>query len=159
MTTTTVLTPPRFAAYELKGWDLSELLPEPTEEVISRRLAEIETGVTAFEARRAALQPDLDPAAFIEILREHEALIEQMALIGGYSSLWFYADTSDQDALAFRNRVRTAMTSAGNRILFFSLWWRALSDDEAERLLPQSPEHSDQVHYLRDLRRFKPFTL
>ena len=153
------MTPPRFSTYELKGWDLSELLPQPTEDVISGRLAEIEEAVTAFEARRADLHPDMDPATFVEILRESEAMIERMALLGGYASLWFYADTSNQDALAFRNRVRTAMTTAGNRVLFFSLWWRALSDDEAERLLPQGAEHADQVHYLRDLRRFKPFTL
>ena len=140
MTTTTVMTPPRFATYELKGWDLSELLPQPTEEVISHgasELAEIEAAVAAFEARRADLRPDMEPAAFLEILRQYEALVEQTGIVGGYASLWFYADTSSQEALAFRNRVRTAMTTAGNRILFFTLWWRALSDEEAERLLPQ----------------------
>src|SRR5687768_7152660 len=139
MTTTTVMTPPRFATYDLKGWDLSELLPQPAEEGIPARLgeeqlAEIETAVSAFEARRADLHPDMDPATFLEILRQYEALIEKTGIIGGYASLWFYADTSSQEALAFRNRVNTAMTSTGNRILFFTLWWRALSDDEAERL-------------------------
>ncbi len=157
--TTTVMTPPRFAAYELKGWDLSELLAQPTDEVISPRLGEIEAAVSAFEARRADLRPDMDPAAFLEILRQYEALMEQMGLVRGYASLWFYADTSSQEALAFRNRVRTAMTAADNRILFYTLWWRALSDDEAERLLPQGQENADHLHYLRDLRRFKPFTL
>jgi oligoendopeptidase F len=159
MTTTTVMTPPRFATYELKGWDLSELLPQPSEEVISARLGEIEEEVSAFEARRADLHPDMDPAAFLEILRQYEALAERMSVVGGYASLWFYADTSSQEALAFRNRVRTAMTTAGNRVLFFTLWWRALSDTEAERLLPKSQENADQLHYLRDLRRLKPFTL
>jgi len=163
MTTTTLMTPPRFATYDLKGWDLSELLAQPTDEVISARLGEIETAVSAFEARRADLHPDMDPAAFLEILRQYEALMEQTVLVGGYASLWFYADTSSQEALAFRNRVRTAMTSAGNRILFFTLWWRALSDGEAERLLPQGlpqgEDTADQLHYLRDLRRLKPFTL
>jgi oligoendopeptidase F len=159
MTTTTVMTPPRFATYDLKGWDLSELLPQPAEEVISARLGELESAVSAFEARRADLDADMNPAVFLEILRQYEALVEQMAVIGGYAALWFYADTSSQEALAFRNRVRTAMTSAGNRVLFFTLWWRALSDDEAERLSPQSSEHADQLHYLRDLRRLKPFTL
>ncbi|HYH46364.1 MAG TPA: M3 family oligoendopeptidase [Thermoanaerobaculia bacterium] len=157
------MTPPRFATYDLKGWDLSELLAQPTDEVISARLGEIETAVSAFEARRADLHPDMDPAAFLEILRQYEALMEQTVLVGGYASLWFYADTSSQEALAFRNRVRTAMTSAGNRILFFTLWWRALSDGEAERLLPQGlpqgEDTADQLHYLRDLRRLKPFTL
>lgn len=158
MTTTTVMTPPRFAAYPLKGWDLSELLPEPTEEVIAARLAEIETAVSAFEARRADLHPDMDPGTFLEILRQYEALREQTDMLSGYASLWFYADTSSQDALTFRNRVRTAMTAAANRYLFFTLWWRGLSDEEAERLLP-GPEHADQLHFLRDLRRLKPYTL
>jgi oligoendopeptidase F len=153
------MTPPRFATYELKGWDLSELLTQPTDEVISARLGEIEAAVSAFEARRADLHPDMDPVTFLEILRQYEALMEQTGIVGGYASLWFYADTSNQEALAFRNRVRTAMTTAGNRILFYTLWWRALSDDEAERLLPQGSENADQLHYLRDLRRLKPFTL
>ena len=159
MTMTTVMTPPRFATYELKGWDLSELLPQPAEEAISARLGEIEASVSAFEARRADLHPDMEPAAFLEILHQYEALMEQTGILGGYASLWFYADTSNQEALAFRNRVRTAMTTAGNRILFFTLWWRALTDDEAERLLPQGEDTADQLHYLRDLRRLKPFTL
>ncbi|HVG10028.1 MAG TPA: M3 family oligoendopeptidase [Thermoanaerobaculia bacterium] len=159
MTTTTVMTPPRFATYELKGWDLSELLAQPTDEIISARLGEIEAAVSAFEARRADLHPEMDPSTFLEILRQYEALLEQTGIVGGYASLWFYADTSSQEALAFRNRVRTAMTTAGNRILFYTLWWRALSDDEAERLLPQGPENTDHRHYLRDLRRLKPFTL
>lgn len=164
MTTTTLMTPPRFAAYDLKGWDLSELLPRPTGEAVPARfgekeLGEIEAAVTAFEARRADLHPGMEPAAFLEILRQYEALMEQTGVVGGYAALWFYSDTSSQEALAFRNRVRTAMTTAGNRILFFTLWWRALSDDEAERLLPQGPENADQLHFLHDLRRLKPYTL
>ncbi|HWN42764.1 MAG TPA: M3 family oligoendopeptidase [Thermoanaerobaculia bacterium] len=162
MTTTTVMTPPRFADYDLGGWDLSELLPQPADESITARLAEIEQEVSAFEARRVDLHPDMDPATFLAMLRRYEALIEQTALVSGYASLWFYADTSNQEALAFRNRVRTAMTAVGNRILFFTLWFRALSDGEAERFLPQDPQDpkaADQLHYLRDLRRFKPYTL
>lgn len=162
MTTTTMMPLPHFASYELRGWDLSELLPQPTEEVISARLAEIEAAVAAFEARRRDLHPDMQPEIFLEILRHYEALIEKTAIVSGYSSLWFYADTSSQEALTFRNRVRTAMTAAGNRILFYTLWWRGLSDGEADRLLlaaDGTTRMADFIHYLRDLRRFKPFTL
>lgn len=159
MTTTTLTTTPRFATYEPRGWDLSELLPEPTEEMISGRLAEIESAVAAFEARRGELHPEMSPDVFLEILRQYEAIIEQTNMISSYASLWFYADTSSSDALTCRNRVRTAITSAGNRTLFFTLWWRDLSDEEAEPLFPKSQEHSDYLHYLQDLRRFKPHTL
>jgi oligoendopeptidase F len=154
-----MMTSPRFAAYELRGWDLSELLPEPTEEMTAGRLAEIESAVSTFEARRSELSPEMSPDTFLEILRQYETLVEQMGAISGYASLWFYADTSSSDALTFRNRVRTAMTAASNRMIFFTLWWRSLSDEEAERLLPRAADQADYLHYLQDLRRFKPHTL
>jgi len=145
--------------YSLSGWDLSELLPEPSESVFAAWLAEIDTAATAFESRRASLQPQMDPQEFLAILRQYEELINRIQVISGYASLWFYSDTGSQEALTFRNRVRQASTAAGNRILFFTLWWRSLSDDEAWRLLPSESEHGDYRHYLQDLRRFKPFTL
>jgi oligoendopeptidase F len=158
-TETTSETLSRFASYEPRGWDLSELLPEPSEGVIAARLSEMETAASVFEARRNDLHPGMEPAAFLEILHQYEQLVERMSTISGYASLWFYADTSNQQALTFRNRVRQAITAADNRILFFTLWWRGLSDEEAEPLLPQGEESSDALHYLRDLRRLKPHTL
>lgn len=142
--------------YQLGGWDLSELLPRPDEKVIADRLAHLESEVAAFEARRGELDPGMDPAQFLDVLRQYESLTETMQVLSGYASLWFYSDTSSQEALTFRNRVRQATTEAGNRTLFFTLWWRGLSDEEAERLLPG---HGDYRHYLEDLRRFKPYTL
>ncbi len=153
------MTPPRFATYELSGWDLSELLPERTEASFSDSLSRIEQAAGAFEARRGELDPQMSPATFLEILKQYEAFVELINQISGYAALWFYADTSNQDALTFRNRVRTAITAAANRTLFFTLWWRTLSDEEAEPLLPAAPEHADSLHYLQDLRRFKPYTL
>src|SRR4030095_2239759 len=52
-----------------------------------------------------------------------------------------------------------AVAAAGDRMLYFPLWWRSLSDEEAWRLLPSATEHGDYRHYLQDLRRFKPHTL
>jgi oligoendopeptidase F len=146
-------------SYQLSGWDLSELLPEPSEPVISQRLADLEAAVSAFERLRQSLDPSMDPSKFLDILSEYEALGDRMGLLSGYASLWFYSDTTSQDALTFRNRVRQATTSAHNRVLFFTLWWRGLSDQQAERLLPNAGEHPDHWHYLLDLRRFKPYTL
>lgn len=145
--------------YSLSGWDLSELLPEPSESIFTAALAEIDKVAAAFEGQRAHLDPQMDPQAFLGILRQYETLINRIQVISGYASLWFYADTGSQEALTFRNRVRQASTAASNRILFFTLWWRGLPDDEAWRLLPSESEHGDYRHYLQDLRRFKPFTL
>ena len=154
----TVITKPT-TSYQLSGWDLSELLPETTEEVISGRLADLESAVAAFEARRGELSPQMDKRAFLDILRQYEELIHRMQVLSGHSSLWFYSDTGSPEALTLRNRVRQATTVAGNRTLFFTLWWRSLPDDEAWDLLPDEREHGDYRHYLQDLRRLKPYTL
>jgi oligoendopeptidase F len=148
-----------FPTYTLSGWDLSELLPEPSEEVFAARLADLESAVAAFERRRSDLDPRMEPRAFLAIVRQYEELNDLTQVINGYASLWFYSDTGSQEALTFRNRVRQEMTEAGNRILFFTLWWRGLDDDEAWRLLPSESEHRDYRQYLQDLRRFKPYTL
>src|SRR5262245_290203 len=143
--------------YSLSGWDLSELLPEPGE--ASVRLADLDAAVAAFEAKRESLDPGMAPQDLFALLRQYEDIINRIQVIAGYASLWFYSDTGSQEALTFRNRVRQATTAAGNRILFFTLWWRSLSDEEAWRLLPSESEHGDYRHYLQDLRRFKPYTL
>ena len=154
----TVLTE-RSPTYELRPWDLSQLLAEPSEPAIAERLAELESSVAAFEARRSSLRPQMEPGEFQEALRQYEQIIEQTHALSGYASLWFYSDTRNQTALAFRNRVRQATTAAANRVLFFTLWWRSLTDEEAAALIPQEAALSDFRHYLKDLRRFKPYTL
>jgi oligoendopeptidase F len=145
--------------YELSRWDLSELLPEPTE--ATRRFAELEAAVAAFEARRASLAPGMDPELFLDTLRQYETLTERMNELSSYASLWFYEDTGNSEAMAFRNRVRQTITALFNRILFWSLWWKGLEDAEAEALLPrgQDVRSADYRHYLLDLRRFRPYTL
>ena len=148
-----------FPTYSLRSWDLSELLSEPSEEIFATRLADLDAALTAFEARRADLHPGMEPRVFLDILRQYEDLANRLQVVSGYAALWFYADTGSQEALTFRNRVRQMATAAANRMLFFTLWWRSLSDDEAWRLLPSESEHGDYRHYLQDLRRFKPHTL
>ena len=142
-----------FPTYTLTSWDLSELLPEPSEEVFASRFAGLESAVASFEERRAELDPQMDPRAFLSLLRQYEQLHENIQVINGYASLWFYSDTGSQEALTFRNRVRQAATAIGNRTLFFTLWWRGLSDDEAWRLLPSESEHRDYRQYLYGLLR------
>lgn len=152
----TVMTAPQ-TSYQSQGWDLSELLPSPSEAEIGKALADLEVRVGIFEARRAELHAGMDRGHFLVILREYEELIEKINVLSGYASLWFNSDTGNQDALTFRNRARQATTSASNRSLFFPLFWRNLADDEAAALLPEEPQ--DYRHYLLDRRRFKPYTL
>jgi oligoendopeptidase F len=167
----TTITAPTTTTWQLRGWDLSELLPSPGEEVIAKRFAELESALQEFEASRATLAPaapPITPLQLLAILRRFEAITEQTSVLSNYASLWFNSDTGNQEAITFRNRVRQAVTAATNRILFFSLWWKGLSDEEAQALLPTpeaaassgpSGQPADYRHYLLELRRLSPYTL
>jgi oligoendopeptidase F len=53
------------------------------------------------------------------------------------------------------------LTGFQNRLLFFSLWWKGLDEETANRLLPPGDDtpSADFRHYLEDLRRLRDFTL
>lgn len=145
--------------YELSRWNLSELLPDTSEKVISERLSRLEEAVQAFEARREELNPRMASDTFLSIVRQYEDLVEQMFVLGAYGELWFAEDTQSTEALTYRNRIQQVLTNVENRTLFFSLWWKSLEDAQAERLLPEGPENADYRHFLESMRRFRPYTL
>jgi oligoendopeptidase F len=145
--------------YELSGWDLSEMLPEPSDQVIRERLDNLEENVATFEAAREKLSPEMSPDQLREMIKQYENIMEQMYLLGGYGSLWFSENTQSPEALTYRNRIQQVFTQIQNRLLFFSLWWKSLEDEQAENLLPSEAENADYRHYLQEMRLFKPFTL
>ena len=151
--------PVKVKEYGLSGWDLAELLPEPSEEIISERLAALEQRVQGFVAQREHLNPEMEPRLLIELMDHYETLVEQVYTVAAYGSLWFSADTQSSAALTYRNRMQQVMTDVQNRTLFFDLWWKELDDDEAAALLPSAEQFPDYRHYLQDLRRTKPYTL
>ncbi|MEO1366177.1 MAG: M3 family oligoendopeptidase, partial [Acidobacteriota bacterium] len=136
-----------------------ELLPEASEDVISARLDAIEVKVAEFEKVRPRLEAGIEPAELIEILGRYEELHDATDVLAGYASLWFSSDTQSRPAIAFRNRIRAVLTKQNNRILFFSLWWKSLDEDEAARLLPTAEDQADRRRHLEELRRFTPYTL
>lgn len=144
---------------EPSAWELTELLPEPSEEVIVERLASIEAMVQSFEGRRGELSADMGQEMLLAVVRQYEDLVEQVEVLAAYGNLWFASDTQDQAALNFKNRIEQVLTDAQNRVLFFSLWWKQLDDEAAAILLPSGSLYSDHRHFLQNLRRLRPFTL
>lgn len=144
---------------ELGPWDLTELLPEPSEEEVASRVSRLLGLVEAFELRRAQLSEELSPSGLLEIVREYVHLVEEAHVLGSYGSLWFSSDTQSVEALTYQNRMEHLLTRMHNRTLFFTLWWKSLDDATATSLLPACEAAADDRHFLLDLRRLKPFVL
>jgi oligoendopeptidase F len=150
---------PTRGSYVPSGWRLDELLDDP--QAVGSALEELHARASRFAARRPALEGLRDPAVLLDVVRDYEALLAEASKLGAYGSLWFAADTRSEAALGFRNRAQQALTAIHNRTLFFSLWWKALSEEAAQALLPPAGDAAlaDYRFFLEDLRRFRPFTL
>ncbi|MCB0047168.1 MAG: M3 family oligoendopeptidase [Caldilineaceae bacterium] len=150
---------PTTKRYGLSGWDLSDLLEAPESEHLQAKLVELESQIQAFETYRDVLNVEMDQEEFLDIVQDYERLITTVYIPYAFSELKFSADTQSGEALNMLNRVQQAVTESFNRILFFSLWWKALADEQAERLMPGGEELADYRHFLEDLRRTSPYTL
>lgn len=142
--------------FEQERWSLKDLLPGPEGSEIEQKLADLEQKVTELEGWRQRLSPEISAGDFEYLLQLYEAITQIGYRLFGYARLWFAEDTQSQQALGFLGRMEQLFTEVQNRLLFFTLWWKDLDDETAERLMAVS---GDRRYFLESLRRFKPHTL
>lgn len=135
---------------------MKDLLPVNSGPEFDQILADLEDRVKDLESWRDRLSPNIATSEFAGLLQSYEAITEVVQRLYGYARLWFSEDTQSPEALGFMGRVQDLLTDVQNRLLFFTLWWKGLEDDTAERLMATS---DDRRYFLESLRRFKPHTL
>ncbi|MBX7236381.1 MAG: M3 family oligoendopeptidase [Caldilineales bacterium] len=145
------------ASYSQTAWSLAGLFPSADGPEIEAAFTDLSAKVDVFEAERQHLTPAIDPADFRAVVRQLEAIHQMAYRLSSYAGLWFAADTQNQAAQSLRARVDQFMAEVRNRTLFFSLWWKALTDEAAERLL--AGDVGDWRYWLEEMRHFRPHTL
>jgi oligoendopeptidase F len=143
-------------AYQSTRWSLSDLFEAPNSPDMQAALAQIEALVAQFESHRERLQADISIETFMSIIKDYEAINHLARRVYGFAGLSFAADTQDQAIQAFMARIDQMVAELENRTLFFSLWWKALDEAEAIRLMAVA---GDYRYWLEEMRRFKPHTL
>ena len=142
--------------YQTTRWDLGDLFPGHDSSEMEGTMAELEAAVAEFESLRDKLSADMDLEDFIEILHTQEKNSRLANRIGQFAGLWYTEDTQNQDALTFQAKIQQFMAGLQNRTMFFSLWWKSLTDDEAKPFQARSGEFE---YYLQKMRNFKQYTL
>lgn len=142
--------------YSQTRWTLADLLPSAEPADIEQAMAAFERKARKVESWRKKLKANLAAKAFLALLDDYEALHREMLRLNAFAGLRFSADTQDQAALALMNRVDEAIARTQNRLLFFSLWWKALDNVNARRLLKAA---GDRRYWLELVRSFRPHTL
>lgn len=145
------------ASYSQTAWSLADLFPSADGPEIEAAFTDLSAKIDVFEAERQHLTPAIDPADFRAVVRQLEAIHQTAYQMSSYAGLWFAADTQNQAAQSLRARVDQFMAEVRNRTLFFSLWWKALADEVAERLL--AGDVGDWRYWLEEMRHFRPHTL
>ncbi len=140
--------------YAQTRWNLNDLF-DSTEAALAA-FEQLDAMVAEVEARRADLRPDISTDAFLELLQRMEAIDRLANRIYGYAHLRFSENTQDEEAQNLLGQVRQRMAGIQNRLLFFDLWWKALDDENAERLMAAS---GDYRYYLEKMRLYRPHTL
>lgn len=142
--------------YQQTPWSLEDLFDSYDGPGMQTAFETVETAVSAFEQYRTQLTADIPADLFLKILKDLEEINRQGARVYGYASLWFSADTQDQNAQTFIARVQQWGAELENRSLFFSLWWKELDKAAADRLMAGA---GDYRYWLEEMRHFKPHTL
>jgi oligoendopeptidase F len=142
--------------YTQTRWSLDDLFTAQDSPQMQAAFDNLDAQVAAFEDNREKLSSEMSTDEMMEVVRQLEAIMHLAYRIYGYASLSFSADTQDQAAQSFMGRVEQTMAHIQNRTLFFSLWWKALEDEPAARLMQGT---SDYRYWLEEMRHFKPHTL
>lgn len=143
--------------YEMQRWSLAGILEVGQGvEAANEAIRALEAEVGALEAWRERLNDSLRAEDFRALVLQVESFVHRAHALGAYAQLWFVEDTQNQQALALMGRVEQAASEAAQRILFIELWWRALDDATAARLIEAT---GDAAYYYHKQRLFKPHTL
>ena len=142
--------------YTQKRWSLADIYPSADGKEIKAAFADLEKKVTEFEKKRPLLNDGISTADFLAVIHAVEEISRILNRLGSFAGLWFTEDTQNQAALSLNARTDQLMAETENRTLFFSLWWKDLADEIAERLMNES---GDYRYWLEAMRHFKPHTL
>jgi oligoendopeptidase F len=143
-------------SFTMKRWSLSDLYPATDGPEMKKDFSEMEKQIAAFEKMRASLTESISFADFMKVVHALEDIYTIASKLGGYAELLFTEDTQSQAAMTLVARTQQVLADAENHTLFFSLWWKDLSDETAARLMKDS---GDYAYWLDVMRHFKPHTL
>ncbi len=137
-------------------WSLQDLFPQASGPELETVFTQLQEEAAAFEKVRPELRPDLPVETFLEYICLLEKINDQAYRLSSYAVLWFSEDTQNQAAQVLMARVEQFASELSNRLLFFSLWWKDLPEEDAQRLMAAS---GDYRYWLEEMRHFKPYTL
>ncbi len=151
------------ATTELTGaeevaWDLSDLYDGGDDPRIEQDVEQAETAAAAFRELYYGRVAQLSPDELRTAIEEREKIESAFTRAIYYAHLWFSTDMSDSQRGALVARLTEKGAALDTQLLFFGLELAALEDEQADALLA-SDELERWRHWLRTVRKFRPYIL
>jgi oligoendopeptidase F len=140
------------------AWDLSDLYDGGEDPRLTQDEQEAEQAAETFRGRYHGKVAELGAAELAEAIEERERIESVLTRALYYAHLWFSTDTADPARGALVARLTEKGAALDTQLLFFGLEIADLEDDHADLLLA-APELERWRHWLRSLRKFRPYLL
>ena len=140
------------------AWDLSDLFEITDDPRIEVEIEQAEAAADAFRNDYYGKVAELDAAGLAEAIAERERIEEAFTRVGYFAQLHFSTDMADPPRGALVARIMEKGAAIDTQLLFFGLEIAALDDETADALIA-SPELEHWQHWLRSLRKYRPYLL
>jgi oligoendopeptidase F len=139
-------------------WDPTLLYPAIDSPQLENDLSGFESLADDFRQKYFENIAALEAGAILLAVREYEALQVRMSKAFCYAHLLFADDSGNESYLALAQRCSELGNRLSQQLLFFDLELMNLPDDQFE-ILCALPEAANYVHFLKGIRKFRPYTL
>jgi oligoendopeptidase F len=140
------------------AWDLSDLYDGGDDSRLDADVQEADEAAAAFRDRYYGKVAELSAPELREAIEERERIESILTRAIYYAHLWFATDMADAARGALVARLTEKGAALDTQLLFFGLEIADLDDEAAEALI-EDDELEKWRHWLRSLRKFRPYLL
>jgi oligoendopeptidase F len=140
------------------AWDLSDLYESGDDPRIEQHVQEVEEAAAAFRERYYGRVADLSADELVEAIDERERIESIFTRAIYFAHLRFSTDMADAPRGALLARLTEKGAVVDTQLLFFGLELADLDDAAADALLAD-PALASWDHWLRSVRKFRPYIL
>jgi oligoendopeptidase F len=140
------------------AWDLSDLYESGDDPRLEQHVQEVEEAAAAFRERYYGRVAELSADELVEAIDERERIESIFTRAIYYAHLRFSTDMADAPRGALLARLTEKGAVVDTQLLFFGLELADLDDAAADALLAD-PATARWDHWLRSVRKFRPYIL
>lgn len=139
-------------------WDLSDLYSSTDDPALQEDKKKVQSLADQFSKKYKGRVAELTAAEHADSLKEYEQIVQFAGKIGSYAQLIWSTNTEDPALGKLLQAARELGSEISQKLVFFSVEWLKVSDEQAEKLI-ESSELDRWKHYLTTSRLYKPHTL